>query len=107
MTTGELARLESQVQPGLAAKAAIIFGAFLPEVKHGSGIGDCVDGGGRCPEKENGPTPLTEVYRRRSQALRIWMYRHNSADPSEAKGIVTTELNSSLAFSKWESTLAK
>jgi hypothetical protein len=27
------------------------FGAFLPDVKHGSGVGDYVDGGGVVPEK--------------------------------------------------------
>src|SRR5215831_18249746 len=26
-------------------------------VRDGSGVGDWIDGGGRCPAKENGPTP--------------------------------------------------
>jgi hypothetical protein len=31
---------------------------FMPEIQHGSGIGDYEHGGGRCPEKESDPTPL-------------------------------------------------
>jgi hypothetical protein len=27
-----------------------LIGAFLPDFEHGSGIDDCVDGGGHCPE---------------------------------------------------------
>jgi len=38
--------LESEAQRGSAAKAVFFFGAFLPDHKHGSGIGDCKDGGG-------------------------------------------------------------
>ena len=41
----------------MTAKAANSLGAFLPEIQHGSGIGDYEYGGGRCPE-ESGPTPL-------------------------------------------------
>ena len=29
----------------------LLIGAFLPDSEHGSGIGDCMDGGGHCPEK--------------------------------------------------------
>ena len=50
--------LQSQSQPGSAAKVANYLGAFLPEIQHGSGIGDYEHGGGRCPEKESDPTPL-------------------------------------------------
>jgi hypothetical protein len=32
------------------AKADFLIGAFLPDFEHGSGIDDCVDGGGHCPE---------------------------------------------------------
>jgi hypothetical protein len=32
-------------------------GAFLPEFKHGSGIGDCKDGGGIVLNKDQGPDP--------------------------------------------------
>jgi hypothetical protein len=38
-----------------------LIGAFLPDFEHGSGIGDCVDGGGHCPGKDNGPTPAGET----------------------------------------------
>jgi hypothetical protein len=44
-TDADLAQLQSQSQPGSAAQAANFFGAFLPDLKHGSGIGDGVDGG--------------------------------------------------------------
>ena len=53
--------LESPLQPGSAAKDSIFPGAFLPDGVHGSGSGDYVDGGGRCPAKENGPTPLRRL----------------------------------------------
>ena len=53
-----MVQLKSEARRGSAAKATIFNGAFLPDQEHGSGFGDCVDGGGRCPEKENGPTPL-------------------------------------------------
>ena len=33
-------------QHGSAAKAVFSLGAFLPDKEHGSGIGDCIDGGG-------------------------------------------------------------
>jgi hypothetical protein len=36
-------------------------GAFLPDGEHGSGAGDCVDGGGRCPEKGERPDPAEEI----------------------------------------------
>jgi len=26
-------------------------GALLPDFEHGSGVGDCLDGGGCCPEQ--------------------------------------------------------
>jgi hypothetical protein len=32
-------------------------GAFLPDFEHGSGLGDCVDVGGRCPEEGERPDP--------------------------------------------------
>jgi hypothetical protein len=53
-----LPNLESPLQLGSTAKAGFFPGAFLPDAEHGSGSGDYVDGGGRCPEKENGPTPM-------------------------------------------------
>jgi hypothetical protein len=31
--------------------------AFVPDFEHGSGIDDCVDGGGHGPETDHGPTP--------------------------------------------------
>jgi hypothetical protein len=62
MGTYGVAQLKYEAQPGSAAKAAAFFpGAFLPEYELGSGSGDCVDGGGRCPEKENGPTLLRRL----------------------------------------------
>jgi hypothetical protein len=39
----------------------LIFGAFLPDVKHGSGIGDCKDGGGSVLNKEQSPNPDGEI----------------------------------------------
>jgi len=36
-------------------------GAFLPDQEHGSGIGDCADGGGCCPEKGERPDPDGEI----------------------------------------------
>ena len=54
-----VAQLKSEAQHGPTAKAVFFLtGAFLPDFEHGSGIGDCVYGGGCCPEKDNGPTPL-------------------------------------------------
>jgi hypothetical protein len=53
----------------LAARADLFNGAFLPDPEHGSGIGDCVDGGGHCPEKDNGPTPLGRLSRFRQPGL--------------------------------------
>jgi len=38
--------LESEVQRGSAVKAVFSLERFLPDNKHGSGIGDCIDGGG-------------------------------------------------------------
>ena len=38
-----------------------IFGAFLPDTKHGSGIGDCKDGGGIVLNKDQGPDPDGEI----------------------------------------------
>src|SRR5437879_2673530 len=38
----------------------ILSGAFLPDGERGSGPGDCVDGGGRYPEKER-PDPAAEI----------------------------------------------
>ena len=45
-------------------------GAFVPDFEHGSGIGDCVDGGGHGPETDHGPTPLGRLsrFRRPGQA---------------------------------------
>jgi hypothetical protein len=40
-------------------------GAFVPDFEHGSGTGDCVDGGGHCPETDNGLTPLGRLSRLR------------------------------------------
>src|SRR5258707_15827488 len=52
-------QLKSEAQHGPTAKAVFFLtGAFLPDFEHGSGIGDCVYGGGCWPEKDNGPTPL-------------------------------------------------
>ena len=48
-------------QLGSTAKAAFFLGAFLPAGEHGSGSGDYVHGGRRCPEKESGPTPLSRL----------------------------------------------
>src|SRR6266576_6517666 len=54
-----VAQLKSEAQHGPTAKAVFFLtGAFLPDFEHGSGIGDCVYGGGCCPEKDDGPTPL-------------------------------------------------
>lgn len=39
--------------------------AFVPDFEHGSVIGDCVDGGGQCPETDNGLTPLGRLSRLR------------------------------------------
>src|ERR1700730_5649032 len=41
-----VAQLESEAQHGLGAKADFLTGAFLPDFEHGSGICDCMDGGG-------------------------------------------------------------
>ena len=38
-----------------------VFGAFLPDSEHGSGTGDCVDGGGCCPEQGERPDPDGEI----------------------------------------------
>jgi len=46
-----------------------LIGAFLPDFEHGSGNGDYVDGGGYCPEKDNGPTPLGRLSRFRQPGL--------------------------------------
>ena len=35
-------------------RSILLNGAFLPDSEHGSGIGDCMNGGGHCPEKGNG-----------------------------------------------------
>ena len=44
-------QLESGAQPGSAAKAVLSLERSCPRSEHGSGIGDCEDGGGACPEK--------------------------------------------------------
>ena len=69
MVAGGVALLESETQRGLAAKADFFNGAFLPDPERGSGIGDCVDGGGLCPEKDTGPTPLGRLSRFRQPGL--------------------------------------
>ena len=56
-----MAQLESEAQHGSAAKAVFVFGAFLPDSEHGSGTGDCVDGGGCCPEQGERPDPDGEI----------------------------------------------
>jgi len=38
-----------------------VFGAFLPDSEHGSGRGECVDGGGCCPEQGEQPDPDGEI----------------------------------------------
>jgi len=50
-------------------RSILLIGAFLPDSEHGSGIGDCMDGGGRCPEKGNGLTPLGRLSRLRQPGL--------------------------------------
>ena len=64
-------QLEFAAQHGLAAKADFSLERFSPDTKHGSGTGDCVDGGRRCPEKEKGPTPLERLcrFRRPGRAM--------------------------------------
>ena len=57
------AQLESEVQHGSAAKAAFSLERFCPSESMAPVFGDCVDGGGRCPEKENGPTPMGRLSR--------------------------------------------
>ena len=44
----------------LDSKSRILFGAFLPDVKHGSGVGDWIDGGGHSLKKER-PDPAGET----------------------------------------------
>jgi hypothetical protein len=45
-----VAQLESEAQLGLAAKADFSHWSVPADFEHGSSIGDCVDGGGHCPE---------------------------------------------------------
>jgi len=45
----------------LGSQGRNIFGAFLPAPKHGSGIGDCKDGGGIVLNKDQGPNPDGEI----------------------------------------------
>ena len=55
------AELESAAQPGSAAKAVCSMERlFVPESKHGSGIGDCIDGGG-VVLKRTRPDPAGEI----------------------------------------------
>jgi hypothetical protein len=48
-------------QCGSAVKAVSSLEPFLPDVKHGSGVGDCVDGGGAVLEKGQRPDPAGEI----------------------------------------------
>ena len=81
-----MAQLKSGAQHGPAAKAVFFLtGAFLPDFEHGSGIGDCVYGGGCCPEKDNGPTPLGRLssFRRPGRAALnlTWRGEHEIQAP--------------------------
>jgi hypothetical protein len=44
-------RLESEHNVTWQLRSILLNGAFLPDSEHGSGIGDCMNGGGHCPEK--------------------------------------------------------
>jgi hypothetical protein len=64
--------------------------SILPELKHGSGNGDCMDGGGRFPAKENGPTPLERLssFRQPGRAAlnsppRGWHDTHTTGEKQE------------------------
>jgi hypothetical protein len=49
-------------------RSILLIGAFS-DSEHGSGIGDCMDGGGHCPEKGNCLTPLGRLSRLRQPGL--------------------------------------
>ena len=62
--------LESAAQPGSAAKAVCSMERlFVPDSKHGSGIGDCIDGGGVVLKRtRTDPAGEIESFRRPGRA---------------------------------------
>ena len=57
---GDRAALQSEHNL-LGSEGRNIFGALLPDTKHGSGIGDCEDGGGIVLNKDQGSDPDGEI----------------------------------------------
>lgn len=66
-----LPKLESDVQPGSAAKAALSLAHFCPHLSMAPVLGDCKDGGGIVLNKDKGPTPLERLckFRRPGRAM--------------------------------------
>jgi hypothetical protein len=63
-----------------------LIGAFLPDFEHGSGIGDCVDGGGHGPEKDDGPTPLGRLSRFRQPGLAMLNSTEKMSNETQTTG---------------------
>jgi len=61
VTFARLEELESEAQHGSAVKAVFSLERSCPIDEHGSGIGDCIDGGGVVLKKDKGLTPLERL----------------------------------------------